>query len=843
MSKKKKNNEPPSLFDSLDLFADTGASAATSAAAPAVPSVPDARPVAPPPGLTGHGPLRELFDFNFRQYSAYVICSRAIPAVEDGLKPVQRRILHSLWEKDDGKYTKVANIVAREQAVGRGQGLPHRRTGQLRQPLHGHARRRHALHRVPPHRPRAQGSVQSQDHGLRAELRRTQAGARAPAREDPAPPHDGRGRHRRGPRDVDTSILPHNFIELLEAEIALIQKKPFQLYPDFQTGGVVDVSEYQDGLGKVKVRAVIENRDKNKLVITALPWGKTTDSLIDNIEDAIKKKKVKVRKIHDLTAENVEIELELATGESQDKVKTALYAFTDCERSITSRPIVLDAGRPKLMTVTQILQKNVDRLMFLTRRELEIRLAELDDLFHARTLDRIFVEERIYKRIEKEKTYEGVQQTVIEGFKPYRAELRRDVTLDKNRETIKNILAEEKQVKDNLVHLRAFVVKYLKGLVKLYQKKYPRCTQVATTPFKQVDVRKLTSSELTIRYDKEAHFVGAGLKTGDELFKCSSLDKLVFVWKDGRYKMCAPQDKIFVDKDLLEVFLFNPEKDRDKEFVCVYEEPLYGFSYIKRFTFGGMINNKEYRLGVPRAVLREVQAREGAEDPPDAVRAARARGQGRRREASGGGAARRDRARHPAHDEGDRPHLVHQGQLVGRGRGRVEGRAAVRRFHDRCADIPSGAARLAPGADGLHDDGVRRGRAARGEGERDARAALGFSLERAVGDGHDEHRGRAAHRGAHLRRRVRAHDARRQFPLRLLRLLDARALERRAVPPQVLPDPHAHGRELRPRGSVAVEGSQSASPLLHVSLCAQPLLLDRRRHVRRGGRGAPRDGG
>ena len=149
-----------------------------------------------------------------------------------------------------------------------------------------------------------------------------------------------------------TSILPHNFIELLEAEIALIQKKPFELYPDFQTGGVVDVSEYQDGLGKVKVRAVIENRDKNKLVITALPWGKTTDSLIDNIEDAIKKKKVKVRKIHDLTAENVEIELELATGESQDKVKTALYAFTDCERSITSRPIVLDAGRPKLRTTS-----------------------------------------------------------------------------------------------------------------------------------------------------------------------------------------------------------------------------------------------------------------------------------------------------------------------------------------------------------------------------------------------------------------------------------------------------------------------------------------------------------
>ena len=480
MSKKNnKNNEPPSLFDSFDLFADAGAatsvaapdpaasdSAATSAAAPAEPptgrarspSEPEPSPppppppsapqhVEPPPGLTGHGPLRELFDFNFRQYSAYVICSRAIPAVEDGLKPVQRRILHSLWEKDDGKYTKVANIVGHAM-----QYHPHGDASigdaivVLANKLWGEGK---------GYLIDGQGNYGNLYTGMPAaatryiECRLTDLARKEvfnPKTTDYVPNYDGRKQEpvllpakiplllMMGADGIAvglaTSILPHNFIELLEAEIALIQKKPFELYPDFQTGGVVDVSEYQDGLGKVKVRAVIENRDKNKLVITALPWGKTTDSLIDNIEDAIKKKKVKVRKIHDLTAENVEIELELATGESQDKVKTALYAFTDCERSITSRPIVLDAGRPKLMTVTQILQKNVDRLMFLTRRELEIRLAELDDLFHARTLDRIFVEERIYKRIEKEKTYEGVQQTVIEGFKPYRAELRRDVTLD-----------------------------------------------------------------------------------------------------------------------------------------------------------------------------------------------------------------------------------------------------------------------------------------------------------------------------------------------------------------------------------------------------------------------------
>ena len=439
MSKKNKNNEPPSLFDSLDLFADTGTSAATSAAAPVAdadtgttgvspvaderkpvppagraraPRAPEPPPppppsapqhVEPPPGLTGHGPLRELFDFNFRQYSAYVICSRAIPAVEDGLKPVQRRILHSLWEKDDGKYTKVANIVGHAM-----QYHPHGDASigdaivVLANKLWGEGK---------GYLIDGQGNYGNLYTGMPAaatryiECRLTDLARKEvfnPKTTDYVPNYDGRKQEpvllpakiplllMMGADGIAvglaTSILPHNFIELLEAEIALIQKKPFQLYPDFQTGGVVDVSEYQDGLGKVKVRAVIENRDKNKLVITALPWGKTTDSLIDNIEDAIKKKKVKVRKIHDLTAENVEIELELATGESQDKVKTALYAFTDCERSITSRPIVLDAGRPKLMTVTQILQKNVDRLMFLTRRELEIRLAELDDLFHARTL-------------------------------------------------------------------------------------------------------------------------------------------------------------------------------------------------------------------------------------------------------------------------------------------------------------------------------------------------------------------------------------------------------------------------------------------------------------------------
>lgn len=635
--------EPPSLFDNLDLFTSADADGVPASNAepppPANPAVPVAAPAASAPGLTGRGPMRDLYDFNFRHYSAYVICDRAIPAVEDGLKPVQRRIMHSLWEKDDGKYTKVANIVGHAMQYhphgdasigdalvvlanklwGEGKGylidgqgnygsiytgMPHAATRYIECRLTELARKEVFNKKTTDFVPNYDGRKQEPVY-LPAKIPLLlMMGA------------DGIA------VGLSTAILPHNFIELLQAEINILQKKPYEIYPDFQLGGVMDVGEYQNGLGKVKVRAVIEPLDKNRLVITQLPWGETTDSISNSIEDAVKKKKVPVRKIHDLTSESVQIELELQAGASQEKAITALYAFTTCEKSISSRPIVLDGGHPRMMTVNQILEKNVERLMFLTKRELEIRLGELDDLFHARTLDRIFIEERIYKRIETEKTEEGVKSTVIEGFKPFRAELRRDVTpedverllkipirrisqfdIDKNRKDIENILSEEAQVKDDLVHLRAYVVKYLKGLIKAYAKNYPRCTKIATAAFKQADVRKLTASELTIRYDKENHFVGSGLRGGDELFKCSSLDRLLFVWKDGRYRMSPPTDKIFVDKNLLEVYLFNPDKDRDKEFVCVYEEPLYGFAYIKRFTFGGMINNKDYRLAPEKSKL------------------------------------------------------------------------------------------------------------------------------------------------------------------------------------------------------------------------------------------------
>ena len=642
MSDKHKENEPPSLFDDLSLFAAQPAGATASsprkkdgevAAKTAQTNPPPPPPPPPKPGLTGSGPMRDLFDFNFRQYSAYVICSRAIPALEDGLKPVQRRIMHSLWEKDDGRYTKVANIVGHAMQYhphgdasigdalcvlanklwgkglgylidGQGNygslltGMPHAATRYIECRLTELARKEVFNKKTTSYVPNYDGRKEEPVYLPSKLPLLLMLGA------------DGIA------VGLSTAILPHNFTELLEAEIAILQKKPFQVYPDFQLGGVMDVSDYQDGLGKVKIRAKIEKEGKG-LVITELPWGETTDSIAESIEEAIKKKKVGVRKLHDLTSDTVRIELELATGENPDKAITALYAFTNCEKSLSSRPIVLDAGRPKLMSVSEILKRNVDRLLELTKREQEIRLGELDDLYHARTLDRIFIEERIYKRIESEKTYEGVKATIREGFKPYLKELRHPVISDedierllkipirrisqfdinKNREEIEGILKEEAQVKDNLAHLRAFVTKYLKGLIKEYGKKYPRYTKIESGAFKQVDVRAITASELSIKWDKENNYVGSGLRNGDELFKCSSLDELILIWKSGKFRKVQPEDKIFVDKDLLAVFRYNQEKDRESlDFTCVYEEGSYGFSYIKRFRFGGLIRNKDYWL-------------------------------------------------------------------------------------------------------------------------------------------------------------------------------------------------------------------------------------------------------
>lgn len=672
MSKKKKHDEtpePPSLFDNLDLFTTqkkeepSGAEPADELPGIELPPVAESVEAVPmPPSDDGNhpggsGPLRDVIDENFLQFASYSICNRAIPTVEDGLKPVQRRILHTLNEMYDGSTIKVATVVGRVMAYH----------------PHGDASIADALVNLEQkgklEAPASEGSAGSRKRGRRGGgddddeesegyLIRGQGnfgdiltGAPAAAsryieccltdlaREELfnkktttfVPSYDGRNKEpvllpakiplllMIGATGIavglSTDIMSHNFIELLEAQIAILQKKPFQLFPDFVTGGLLDPSEYNDGLGKFRMRAVIETRDKNKVVIRELPFGETSESLAASIEDAVKKKKLKIKRVDDFTAKNVEIELTLAADTTQEKTIQALYAFTNCEKSITCHPVVLYQNRPREMSVSDILRANTERLQDLLRSELEIRAAELDALFHDKTLEQIFIEERVYKKIEEKTTEEAVVQAVFDGLAPFRSRLRRDVTkedvdkllqirirrisrydINKNRQEIEGILKEEAEVAANLEGLRAYTIKYLKGLVKKYKDKYPRRTKIVG-PFKQVEVRALTASELTIRWDKENYYLGSGLRNGDEVFKCSSLDKLILVWADGRYKMMPPGEKIFVDKNLLYCAIF----DKERQYTCAYVEPHYGFTYIKRFQFSGCIQNKDYRLAPERS--------------------------------------------------------------------------------------------------------------------------------------------------------------------------------------------------------------------------------------------------
>lgn len=570
-----------------------------------------------------HGPLRQLVDFNFLQYASYVICDRAIPNVEDGLKPVQRRIMHALSEKDDGRFIKVANVVGHTM-----QYHPHG-DASINDALVSLTNRGGYLIE-------GQGNFGNIYTGDPAAASRYIECRLTPlAREELfnkeltryIPSYDGRNKEpvvlpcklplllMLGAEGIavglSTKILTYNFIELLEAQIEILHEKVRTPYkanplPDFQTGGLMDVSEYDNGGGKIKVRAKIEERGGNRLIITELPCGQTTESLIGTIEDAVKKKKVAVRAINDFTAENVEIELVLSVGADPETVKQALYVFTACESPVSSRIVVIRNNRPVEMTVDEILHLNTQQLLTILEAELNLKKAKLLDAFHTKTLVQIFVENRIYKKIEQCKTYEAVHKAVLDGLEPFKHMLRRPVVdedvemllaiqikrislfdMNKNREDIEKILSELAEVEKNLKSLTTYATRYLKELIKKYKAQYPRRTKVAK--FGEIEVRELTATELHIQHDMESRFVGSGVK-GESVLKCSSLDKLMFVWDDGRYQMMAPPEKFFVDGNLLYSAIF----DRDREMTCVYVSGRE--TYIKRFTFGGAIMNRDYQL-------------------------------------------------------------------------------------------------------------------------------------------------------------------------------------------------------------------------------------------------------
>jgi topoisomerase IV subunit A len=625
--------QQPSLFGDTPPAKRPAKRPAKAAPVPAPPAAADANPAQDDPALPpqasapqaahphddkglGDGPLHRLMDGNFLQYASYVIRDRAIPEIDDGLKPVQRRILHALYEKDDGRFIKVANIVGHTM-----QYHPHG-DASIGDALVTLVNRGYLIEGQGNF-----GNIHTGDPAAAAryiECRLTDLAAAQLFNKDLTdfvPSYDGRNKEpvvlpaklplllMLGAEGIavglSTRILPHNFGELLQALVAILQKKPFEIFPDFLQGGLMDAREYDQGRGKVRLRAVIDQKDEATLVVRELPYGVTTESLIGSIEDAIKKGKVKTKAIRDYTAGQVEIEIALAPDADVAQAKQALYAFTQCEVSISLRPIVIRDKRPVELSVHEILRHNAARLVALLRRELQIELKKIDEALQAASLVRLFIVHRIYKRIEECPTAAAVKQAILDGLLPFRDQLRRDVVaadldmllaipirrislydINKSRKEEDDLLKDYDAVQKNLADVVGYSVKYLKNLYRDYADLHPRRTRIA--PFDAIEMRELTAKEHNLSFDREKGYLGYGDVGGDPLFHCSSYDKIVLVWNDCRYRVIPPPEKLFVDKNLLYAAIY----DRDRVMTLVYEADQ--ITHLKRFAFGGVIQNKDY---------------------------------------------------------------------------------------------------------------------------------------------------------------------------------------------------------------------------------------------------------
>jgi topoisomerase-4 subunit A len=561
--------------------------------------------------------LHTRVDRGFLDYASYVIRDRAIPNLADGLKPVQRRILWALHEKDDGRFIKVANVVGHTM-----QYHPHG-DASIGDALVVLANKRYLIEGQGNF-----GNIFTGDPAAAAryiECRLTEL-ARTEVFNDSItdfiPSYDGRNQEpvtlpcklplnlMLGTEGIavglSARILPHNFPELLAAQIAILKKQPFKCLPDFATGGLMDAREYQDGKGSVKVRAKIKTKDESTVVIREIPPTTTTETLIASIEDAVQKGKLKVKSINDFTSESVEIEIKCPAGVDAEKLVDALYAFTDCEVTIASRIVVIKENRPVELTVSEILRENTEQLVAILKRELELREKQLLAELHCRTLERIFIEERIYKLIEKCKTNEAVIACVDEGFKPFKKELIREIVdadvekllqvrirrislfdINKHREEMEKTKAELEGTRKNLKNLTKYVIGHLEALLEKYDQQYPRLT-TKSARHEEVDVKAVAFKAFKVSYDREAGYVGYKVSGEEFKLECTKFDKILLVFKDGTYKVTELPEKLFVGPELF--FCGLPERER--VFTCAYTNR--DASYLKRFAFGGTILDKAY---------------------------------------------------------------------------------------------------------------------------------------------------------------------------------------------------------------------------------------------------------
>ena len=561
----------------------------------------------------------------FLDYASYVILERAVPDLFDGLKPVQRRILHSMNTLEDGRYNKVANIVGTTM-----QFHPHGDASisdaiiQLGQKdllidMQGNWGNIYTGDKAAASRYiEARLSKFALEVVFNSKTTKWQLS------------YDGRKKEpihlpikfplllAQGAEGIavglSTKILPHNFNELIDSSIKHLKGKRFKLYPDFQTGGFIDIKNYNDGNrgGRVKVRAKLEKLDKNSIIIKEIPYGTTTASVIESIIKASDKGKIKLKKIEDNTSSNVEIIVYLKTGSSISKTIDALYAFSQCEVSISPLSCIISNNKPEFIGVSDILKTSTENTRELLKEELEIELEELNNQWHNISLEKIFIENRIYRDIEDKTSWELVLSSIEEGLKPFTKKLRKQVSLDdikklteipikkiskfdlnKVNEKLKSINANIDEVKNNLEHITDYAIKYFEYLKKEYGSERKRKTKVQE--FDDVDKKDISIKNQKLYVNKKDGFIGTGMKKDDYLFDCSDLDDIIAFTNEGLMKVVRVDNKVFIGKNIEKVLLFN---DDIKKLIynLIYRDGKNGTSFIKRFKISGLIRDKEYYL-------------------------------------------------------------------------------------------------------------------------------------------------------------------------------------------------------------------------------------------------------
>jgi topoisomerase-4 subunit A len=572
--------------------------------------------------------LKNQMKDHFIKYASYVILDRAIPDVVDGLKPVQRRILETLWRQGDDKLHKVANVVGQTMQLHPHGDAP------IYEALVTLANKGYLLDRQGNF-----GNIFTGDPSAAGRYIETRLSPLAretlfnPDITEKIPSYDGRNFEpvvlpakiplllMQGADGIavgmSTRILPHNFTELLEAEIAYLEGRNFKVFPDFPTGGIMDKSEYDKGRGKVKLRAKIEIRDAKTLVIREICYGTTTESLIRSIDEAAKKGKIKIEAINDYTAEAIEIEIKLPRGQYAEEILDALYGFTECEVSLNSQIIVIKEGLPWETDVNEIIGYHADKVVGFLKRELEIERERLQEKIFYKTLERIFIENRLYKQIETVKTLEGIHETLESALKPYKNKLLREPThedwekllqipirrisqfdINKNKEEITLLEETQREVEKNLKNVKKYTINHLRQLIVKFSKEYPRKTRVKA--IEEIDRRAIETKDIKVGFDSTSGFIGTKVSGPVQLF-CTNFDKLVVFSKDGTYKVINIPEKQYFEKPL-----WVGVVDKKTVMNVVYRNKTTKQVWAKRFIVDKFILEKTYQYLDDNAELQHM---------------------------------------------------------------------------------------------------------------------------------------------------------------------------------------------------------------------------------------------